>query len=1053
MIENAENKDETSEESTDNIHCENSDVDNPMSTREGEFQNRVEPIRGQTVPMSDAGFTKASSSSTQIAGEESDNEMDFLPEKIDFTGNNGVHFIVDFSRELGRGGEAVVVAAYDESGQEFAAKVYNQPQTRREQRNHNAVLEFLSSRSNESIESYRASHLMPLLEYGTISATIIGEERPGEYNISIMPKCDCLGDRAISREDVKKRIIPSLAEALNTLHSQNIVHRDVKPSNIYEYNGIVVLGDYGISTVLDKDANLKDTHANRGTAGYWLPVGYVEPRGDWYSLGYTIWTMYNNNVHPHQDLIDAGNLLGNVYAGKRVVPFEPVRDEDASLKDLVYGLTTVYADKRLGYADIQQWISNPIEFEFDDPGNEESDGWRHKYEFDSIKAVNGTQLAQALSSNWDFAIQHLFDGNDLVEHFSRNGENDISTKLRVIVREFAGEKQDLGMAEAIFLISGSDERMTWKGKDVSFPVLVSDFASKPIEELASYDELFQSGFLSWALREGGLDAAGIDANIVELIEDVSEKDPQYARSLFQHLFAGGGVSEYSGFKSSDDLVWHYVDDPQQLYSIMGQREKLKPCLASMAPFYADKNKLEKLVTSIDSFDNNSVSNMNSFLLLLEAIDERNIVVEFAATYGPSAPWLWFGRNVSLYEIRDRESADSAKTAIETFADFKNLKLSTVQEIAERGEEAKYQAEIVRQAMDSSPVFSYLGAKTDKSVIAKCDDAYFCADFYGEAVPRGFVRELALAPKVKLSSWPEVNLLSSDAMNEKGHLESVISQCNTDLEECENAKSASGSKAIAIFRLALDVAMALIMLLVAPSISEILAPMAACFLGIFNGTIDAGNIFTQFTIATLCFAFTYDGVISFWLVKGSSTIASAIKEIEGLKNSLEQEFVDFQLGSSEFARELKDYSKNEQHMTLQMTERLEEATKNALSVASQGNSPLYIIIWHIAAVVSVTYCTAVALVPSVPIVGIPPWITVFIVFIAVGVVYELACRKYGKVGSQLYTSYGLLGMILAGLCAIALAIILVFLVHALIAVVVAIVGLIVAVAILFGLLSS
>lgn len=1044
-----ENKDDYRDEESNNAQEPDSDESDSAPRHE---EKQVESRNGQTAPMANAGFTRASSKGTRIANEESDNEMDFLPERIGFTGKKGLHYTVDFSRELGRGGEAVVVVAYDDSEQEFAAKVYNMPQTRREQRNHNSVLEILSSGLDEFGENYRSTHLMPLLEYGTITATMVGEERPGEYNISIMPKCDCLGNRALSREDVKKRIIPSLAEALKTLHSQNIVHRDVKPSNIYEYNGVVVLGDYGISTVLDGDTNLKDTHTNRGTAGYWLPVGYVEPRGDWYSLGYTIWTMYDNR-HPHQDLIDAGNLLGNVYAGKRIVPFEPKSDEDASLRDLIYGLTTVYAEKRLGYDDIQRWISNPADFEFKDPGSEDVDGWRYKYEFNTVKTANGSQLAQALSSNWDFAIQHLFDGNDLVEHFSRNGENDTSTKLRVIVREYAGVKQDLGMAKAIFLISGSDERMTWKGKDVSFPAVVSDFISNPADELVFYDELFRSGFLSWALREGGLDATDIDANTVKLIEDVSKDNPRFARGLFQHLFAGGGTSDYAGFKSSDDLIGYFVGDVQRLYSLMGQIERLEPCVAALAPFYVNEGKLEKLATSMRSFGGSPLCNMDSFLSLLEAIDEKGVVVEFALNYGPSAPWFWLSRNISLYEIRNEEGSDVAKDASKSLANVGASVPSTIKEVSKCYEEAKFQAERIRQRMDPSPVPSFLGIKTDKPVVAKCDDAYFCSDFYGDVVPRGFVRHLALSPGVNLACWPEVNLLSKSTIEETGYLESAKSQCDNDLAKCEEAGCESESKAAAVFRLILDIALLLIMLLVVPSLSEVLVPVAASFLGLFDGTLEAGNIFTQFTIAVLCAAIAFDGVLSFWSAKGSSTISIATKEIESLKAKLEQESSDFQTGTSDFAKELKDPSGNGRRTSLGMSEALASATNSALSVVAQNRSFLYMIIWHVAAVISVTYLTTVALVVLMPLIDIPPWISVLVIFAGVVAAYGWLCWMCGKVGSWLYTGYGLLAMVGVALCAIAIAVALIFLVLALLAVVVAIGGLVLGCAILFGLFSS
>lgn len=109
----------------------------------------AKPIKGATVPMSSEGLTKVDSGSTVVSESVCGNEMDFVAEQVDFTGVNGRHFVIDFSREIGRGGEAIVIAAIDDGGVEHVAKVYDISQSRREQRNHDAVLEFLTAKLQE----------------------------------------------------------------------------------------------------------------------------------------------------------------------------------------------------------------------------------------------------------------------------------------------------------------------------------------------------------------------------------------------------------------------------------------------------------------------------------------------------------------------------------------------------------------------------------------------------------------------------------------------------------------------------------------------------------------------------------------------------------------------------------------------------------------------------------------------------------------------------------------------------------------------------------------
>ena len=104
-----------------------------------------------------------------------------------------------------------------------------------------------------------------------------GQINPDHYTPRTL-KSELLFHGRLSFEECV-RIGIALATALENLHGNGLVHRDVKPSNIIFVNGVPKLADIGLVTGVDA------TRSYVGTEGFAAPEGPGTTQADLYSLG------------------------------------------------------------------------------------------------------------------------------------------------------------------------------------------------------------------------------------------------------------------------------------------------------------------------------------------------------------------------------------------------------------------------------------------------------------------------------------------------------------------------------------------------------------------------------------------------------------------------------------------------------------------------------------------------------------------------------------------------------------------------------------------------
>ncbi len=186
--------------------------------------------------------------------------------------------------ELGRGGMGVVYLAEDDNGERFALKVLERsadPSLFERFLREAAVGEELDHPDivhvrDHGVEAGRAWMTMDLLRGFELEQVMHDASFDLEARLSVVVR---------------------VAAALHHVHGHALVHRDVKPSNVFiTKDGGVRLLDFGIA--LMRDQRLTQTGMLMGTPHYMSPEqlssGTVDARSDVFALGVVLYRMLSN---------------------------------------------------------------------------------------------------------------------------------------------------------------------------------------------------------------------------------------------------------------------------------------------------------------------------------------------------------------------------------------------------------------------------------------------------------------------------------------------------------------------------------------------------------------------------------------------------------------------------------------------------------------------------------------------------------------------------------------------------------------------------------------
>lgn len=135
----------------------------------------------------------------------------------------------------------------------------------------------------------------------------------------IMERCqrsvgDKFKDEGIVTDEACAAVLACLA-ALDFAHDKGLLHRDIKPENLmYDANGVVKLGDFGIARALDADIRRTATGMVVGTPAYMSPEqcrgDELTPASDIYSVGMMAYELLTGRL-PFEDSASVNALLAH----------------------------------------------------------------------------------------------------------------------------------------------------------------------------------------------------------------------------------------------------------------------------------------------------------------------------------------------------------------------------------------------------------------------------------------------------------------------------------------------------------------------------------------------------------------------------------------------------------------------------------------------------------------------------------------------------------------------------------------------------------------------
>ncbi len=370
------------------------------------------------------------------------------------------------------------------------------------------------------------------------------------------------------------RYLPGLLAGLAFCHRQGIVHRDIKPNNLFFRDTDcteALIGDFGISSYLDTEQLAKITRSAANltldyAAPEFLDRHEIGSKTDFYALGITIAHLLTGRS-PFHGWLPHDVLVAHL---RQRIPLPAV---DLRTEQMLRGLLQFDPAQRWGYVELQGWLNGesipslPVVAPFADPG--------HRVPFPAWPAATDPiQLAAALDR---FDAPTALVNGQIRKWVTRHFQPDLDRPLRHLETAYS-EQPRQAIVRLRYLLDPSTPLLVDDLPVPSLPALAALLARDHDESLqqALHEALWLEAIEAWIIAS---EQAGERRHeLAERIAGIRDR-VRYSRRLRVGLFALRyllqpqqplWITETLSVTNPRELALAFRDDPDRYQPRLGE---------------------------------------------------------------------------------------------------------------------------------------------------------------------------------------------------------------------------------------------------------------------------------------------------------------------------------------------------------------------------------------------------------------------------------------------------------------------------------------------------